>query len=84
MGKYHRRSKNKTIRTDYEKGKGSMQRVILLDGDYWKVLEYSDRWELCKYAVSISYYKLNRAETYSQFTDRLMAIHQEIENKHGK
>ena len=53
-------------------GASSTGRVILLDGDYWKVLEYPDRWELCKYAVSISYYKPNPAETYSQFTDRLI------------
>ena len=65
-------------------GASATGRVILLDGDYWKVLEYPDRWELCKYAVSISYYKLNSGETYSQFTDRLMKIHQETENKHGK
>lgn len=61
-----------------------MQRVILLDGDYWKVLEYLDRWELCKHAVRISYSKFSKNETYSQFTDRLMKIHLEIENKHGK
>lgn len=61
-----------------------MQRMILLDGDCWKVLECPDRWDLCKVAVRISYCKLSKDETYSQFTDRLMKSHLEIENKHGK
>lgn len=65
-------------------GMSAIGRVILLDGDYWKVIEYPDRWDLCKFAVSVSYCKLSKNETYSQFTDRLMEIHLEIENKHGK
>ena len=61
-----------------------MTRMILFDGDYWRVREYLDRWELYKYAVSISYPKPNMLETYSQFTDRLIKIYQEMINKHGK
>ena len=62
-------------------GASAIGRVILLNGDYWKVLEYPDRWELCKYAVSITYCKLSGTETYQQFTDRLMKIHLEMKNK---
>lgn len=64
-----------------------MQRIILFGGEYWQVVEYILSWELHKHAVSISYRKLFNAgiaETYSQFTDRLMKIHLDIENKHGK
>ena len=47
-------------------------RIIKWDTDYWQVIEQDTRWVLIKHGVTIYHPKLPIAETYDQFTDRLL------------